>query len=94
MFVATARCLETEMGALTKQIESIRASTDSPERQARQIARRERQLAEARRMLAQSTFNTAVAYYNLSRHADARPFAEKVVDDEQLANAPARSFPG
>ena len=35
-------------------------------------------------MLAQSTFNTAVSYYNLSRYADARPFAEKVVDDEQF----------
>ena len=84
VFVATGTCLETGMGALTRQIERIRASSDSPERQARQIARRERQLAEARRMLAQSTFNTAVAYYNLSRYADARPFAEKVVDDEQF----------
>jgi tetratricopeptide (TPR) repeat protein len=84
VFLPTVTCLETGMGALTRQIERIRASSDSPERQARQIARRERQLADARRMLAQSTFNTAVSYYNLSRYADARPFAEKVVEDEQF----------
>jgi hypothetical protein len=35
-------------------------------------------------MIAQATFNTAVAYLNLSRDADARPYAEKVADDEQF----------
>jgi tetratricopeptide (TPR) repeat protein len=84
VFIETTRCLETAERDLNRQIERIRASSDSPERQARQIARRERQLAEGRRMLAQSRFNTAVAYYTLSRYADARPFAEKVADDEQF----------
>ena len=35
-------------------------------------------------MLATSWFNIAVAYYNLSRKAEARQFAEKVADDEQF----------
>jgi tetratricopeptide (TPR) repeat protein len=84
VFVATGACLETALNGLMTQIERIRASSDSPERRARRIARRERQVADTRRMLAQSTFNTAVAYYNLARYADARPFAEKVVDDGQF----------
>jgi len=35
-------------------------------------------------MRATSWFNTAVAYYNVSRPADAREYAEKVVDDQQF----------
>lgn len=35
-------------------------------------------------MTATSSFNTAAAYYNLSRGALARPFAEKVAADEQF----------
>jgi tetratricopeptide (TPR) repeat protein len=84
VFVETASCLETAERDLNRQIERIRASEDPPARQARQIARREQQIASGRRMLAQSSFNTAVAYYNLSQYADARPFAEKVAADEQF----------
>ena len=86
VFVETARCLETAERDLIRQIERIRGSEDPPERQARRIARREQQIASGRRMLAQSSFNTAVAYYNLSQYADARSFAEKVADDVQFGD--------
>ena len=84
VFVATARCLENAEQALNEDIETIKASKATPARQARQIAKREQQIAAARRMLATSSFNTAVAYYNLSRKAEAREFAEKVAGDEQF----------
>jgi tetratricopeptide (TPR) repeat protein len=83
-FVATARCIENAEQELIKDIERIRTSKDPPARQARQIARREQQIASGRRMLATSSFNTAVAYYSLSRNEEARQFAERVVDDEQF----------
>jgi hypothetical protein len=35
-------------------------------------------------MMATSWFNTAVAYFNLSRKSDARQYAEKVAGDEQF----------
>jgi hypothetical protein len=35
-------------------------------------------------MLATSSFNTAVAYFSLSRKEEARQFAETVIDDEQF----------
>lgn len=84
VLVDTAQCLTRAEQAAREEIEKIRASDDPPERQARQIARRERQIANSRRMMAQSWFNTAVAYYNLSRTAEAREYAEKVADDEQF----------
>jgi tetratricopeptide (TPR) repeat protein len=83
-FVATARCLENAEQELMRDIEQIRTSKDPPARQARQIARREQQIASGRRMLATSSFNTAVAYYSLSRKEEARQFAERVIDDEQF----------
>jgi hypothetical protein len=60
------------------RIERIKASKAPPARQARQIARREQQIASGRRVLATSSFNTAVAYYTLSRKDEARQFAERV----------------
>jgi tetratricopeptide (TPR) repeat protein len=83
-FVATARCLENAEQELMRDIEKIRTSKDPPARQARQIARREQQIASGRRMLATSSFNTAVAYFSLSRKEEARQFAETVKDDEQF----------
>jgi hypothetical protein len=35
-------------------------------------------------MIATSWFNTAVAYYSLSRKEEARQFAEKVAADDQF----------
>jgi tetratricopeptide (TPR) repeat protein len=84
VLVETGRCLDTAEHALTDEIERIRASDDPPARRARQIARREQKIAAGRRMMATSWFNVAVAYYNLGRKSEARPYAEKIVEDEQF----------
>jgi tetratricopeptide (TPR) repeat protein len=83
-FIGASSCLESAERDLRGEIENIRRSEATPERRARLIAKREQRIVATRRLLAQSTFNTAVAYFNLSRDAEARPFAEKVVDDEQF----------
>lgn len=80
------QCLEAAEQEAVADIAAIRASADPPERQARQIARRERRIADGRRMLATSWYNTAVAYFSLSRTDEARQFAEKVVADEQFGD--------
>jgi tetratricopeptide (TPR) repeat protein len=79
-----ARCLERNEIAYLEEIASIQASNDPPARKAGKIARREQYLAKGRRQLATSWFDIAVAYYNLSRKAEARLFAEKVAADEQF----------
>ena len=79
-------CLQGAELAYTKEIEDIRASHDPPERQAKKIARREQYIAKGRRYLATSWFDIAVAYYNLSKPAEARQYAEKVIDDEQFGD--------
>jgi tetratricopeptide (TPR) repeat protein len=80
----TSDCLLANEIAYTKEIADIRASKDPPERQAKKIARREQYIAKGRRYMATSWFDVAVAYYNLSKMAEARQYAEKVVDDEQF----------
>ena len=82
----TSDCLQAAEIAYTREIEGIRASHDPPERQAKKIARREQYIAKGRRYLATSWFDIAVAYYNLSRPAEARQYAEKVLDDEQFGD--------
>jgi tetratricopeptide (TPR) repeat protein len=84
VFVTTAACLQNAQRTYADEIAQIRASTGSPARKARQIARREKLIQDAERMIATSWFNTAVAYYNLSRADDARQYAEKVAADEQF----------
>jgi len=84
VLVETSGCLERGENALKEAIATIGASTDPPERKAKQIARREQQIAAGRRMMATSWFNTAVAYFSLSRGADAREYAQRVVDDTQF----------
>lgn len=86
IFVAAASCFETARRSLQNEIDAIRQSALADERTTRQIAKRERQVMTAGRMLATSWFNTAVAYFNLSRFAEARPYAEKVVDDDQFGD--------
>jgi len=83
-FKVAVSCLDQAERELRLDIDRIRRSDDSPTRQARLIASREQRIGSGRRMIAQATFNTAVAYLNLSRDADARPYAEKVADDEQF----------
>jgi tetratricopeptide (TPR) repeat protein len=85
-FVGAVGCLENAARALEADVERIRRSDAAPARQARLIASRDRQIATGRRMIAQATFNTAVAYFNLSRDTEARPFAQRVADDEQFGD--------
>ena len=84
IFIQTSACLEGTRPALQKQIEEIRASKEPDARKARKIAGRERQIAAAERMHATSSFNTAVACFNLGRRIEARQYAEKVESDEQF----------
>ena len=77
-------CLQGAELAYTQEIATIRASQDPPERQAKKIARREQYIAKGRRYLATSWFDIAVAYFNLAKPAEARQFAERVVEDEQF----------
>jgi hypothetical protein len=84
VLVATAQCVDAMEPRLVQEITRIRASSDPPARQERQIARRERDIANARRMRATSWFNIAVAYVSLSQTSDAREYAERVADDEQF----------
>jgi tetratricopeptide (TPR) repeat protein len=80
----TTACLENAEQKLSAEIAGIRVSSDHPERQLRQIRKREQEIAKGRRMRATSWFNTAVAYYSLSRKDEARQYAEKVAGDEQF----------
>jgi tetratricopeptide (TPR) repeat protein len=80
----TVGCLEAAEQQARLDIDAIRASADPPDRQERLIARREQRIAEGRRMIATSWFNTAVAYFSLSRKDEARQFAEKVAADDQF----------
>jgi tetratricopeptide (TPR) repeat protein len=79
-----ARCLQGAVEQSLAAIEQIRAGDDPPARKARKIASREQRIATARRWIATSWFNSAICYYNLSRPADARDYAERVVNDEQF----------
>ena len=83
-FTGAIGCFESAIGDLEVEIDRIRKSDVTPARQARMIASREQRIAASRRLIATSTFNTAVAYFNLSRDAEARPYAMKVADDEQF----------
>jgi tetratricopeptide (TPR) repeat protein len=86
VLLQAADCLQGAELAYTQEIANIRASHDPPERQAKKIARREQYIAKGRRYLATSWFDVAVAYYNLSKPAEARQYAEKVVEDEQFGD--------
>jgi len=77
-------CLEATESGYLKEMASIEASDDPPERKAAKIDRRRQWIAKGRRQMATAWFDTAVASYNLSRKADAQQYAEKVVDDEQF----------
>jgi tetratricopeptide (TPR) repeat protein len=85
-FMAAANCLEQSEADLAAQIAAMQASPMPPERKARQVERRRRQLASEARMRVTSWFNTAAAAFNLSRFAEARQYAERVLDDEQFAD--------
>jgi len=79
-----AVCLQVNEDNYRTEIASIDASDDPPARKAGKIARREQYIAKGRRQIATSYFDTAVAFYNLSRKSDAQQYAEKVAADEQF----------
>lgn len=83
-FETTANCIEREQRELREAIARLRASPESSERQARRVKRQEQDLESDGRMLANTWFNTAVAYYMLARHDDARRFVEKVTGDAEF----------
>ncbi len=84
VLVETAACLTDAEHGYEADIAKIAASNEPPTRRDSKIARRRQYIANGRRQMATAWFDTAVAYYNLSRRDDARGFAEKVVDDEQF----------
>jgi len=84
VFPPNVDCLQHYQQDQRAEIGFIQGSSATAERKARQIARREKLIQEAERMIATSWYNAAVAFYNLSRPADARSYAQKVVDDEQF----------
>ena len=86
VMIETVACFEKAEVTLNEDIASIRASTQSPARQGRQIGKRERQIAANRRMIVTSWYNTAVSYFRMARRDDARRFAEKVARDEQFGD--------
>jgi len=87
--ITAADCFDRSQGVIEGQIARIHAASvsgPSSARQAKQIARREQQLAAEARMRATSWFNTAAAWFNLSRYADAKRYALRVVDDPQFGD--------
>lgn len=79
-----ARCLQVREQNYQEEIAQIRNSGDPPARKESKIRRREQYIAKGRRQIATSFFDVAVASFNLRRTAEARQYAEKVVDDEQF----------
>src|SRR6185503_6229634 len=82
VLLATATCLDNAEEKTREEIATIAAGSEPEARKAKKIAKREQLIEAGRRMRAQSWFNTAVAYFNLSRKDDARGYAEKVAQDE------------
>jgi tetratricopeptide (TPR) repeat protein len=82
VLLATATCLDNAEAKTRAEIAEIAAGTEPAARKAKKIAKREQLIEAGRRMRAQSWFNTAVAYFNLSRKDDARGYAERVASDE------------
>jgi tetratricopeptide (TPR) repeat protein len=77
-------CLDSEDRLLAEEIARLRASDAPASRRDQQVARRERQVATNARMRATSWFNSAVAFFYLSRPEEAKEYAQRVAADEQL----------
>lgn len=84
ILIAAAVCLELAEKGHREEVDTIRASNESPARKEMKIARREQYIAKGRRQMVTSWFDVAVAYYNLAKKPEARQYAERVVDDEQF----------
>jgi tetratricopeptide (TPR) repeat protein len=77
-------CLDGEIAQTRDEIARIQASDFSEAKKARQIAGRERRIATDTRMRATCWYDAAAASFNLAKKDDAKEFAERLVDDEQL----------
>jgi len=83
-FTATVACLENARAATKKEIDRIAASETREDRKSRQIATRTARIDTANRMISAAWFNMAASYFNLGRREEARPFAERLVNDERF----------
>jgi tetratricopeptide (TPR) repeat protein len=84
ILVQTGACLDAAEARLNAEIDTIRGSSDPPDRKQSLIQRRTRQIETGRRMRISSWYNLAFAAYNLGELDAAREYAEKVVDDPQF----------
>jgi tetratricopeptide (TPR) repeat protein len=83
-YLVAASCLGGLRARLVAEIAEIEASNATADRKTRRIASRRERITAADRMTRRSWFNLAAAYFNLGRSAEARQFAELVLDDEQF----------
>ncbi len=84
-YLTAVSCLAGLRSRLVIDIGAIEARAGDAERKARRIASRQQKIALIDRMMSQSRFNIAVASFNLGRSAQARQYAEMVLDDEQYS---------
>ena len=77
-------CFDEDEAELRREIDDVRASQMTEERQQRLIARRSEQIATNARMRAACWFNAAAALFNLGARDDARLYAQKVAGDERF----------
>jgi tetratricopeptide (TPR) repeat protein len=84
VLIDAVACFEKLETRLYGEIANIRASTQPPDRQTRQIKRREAEIATNRRLIVTAWYNTAVSYFRLSKTEEARQFAEKVIADDEF----------
>ncbi len=84
VLIDTAACLTDAEHGYEADIAKIAASSEPQARKESKIGRRQQYIASGRRQMATAWFDTAIAYYNLSRREDARTYAAKVADDEQF----------
>ncbi len=87
-FVA-AQCLDDMQRGLQNDMTGVRQSSLSEERKERSVARLQAQIATASRRMKTSWFNAAVAHVNQEQFDAARPYAERVADDEEFGERTA-----
>jgi tetratricopeptide (TPR) repeat protein len=77
-------CFDQDQAQLQTEITGLRASPMAEARRDRLIANRELQISVNGRMRAACWFNAAAAHFNTGARDQARPYAEKVMDDERF----------
>jgi tetratricopeptide (TPR) repeat protein len=79
-------CFDEDEAQLRREIDEVKASQMSEERQLRLTARRADQISTNARMRAACWFNAAAAHFNLGERDDARLYAQKVAGDERFGD--------